>query len=358
MSQQRPLHVLVVDDSAVVRQTMTAILRSEGFQVTTAADPIIAMDRLDDIAPDVMLLDLEMPRMDGLSFLRQIMAERPMPVVICSALAARGTTKALHALEEGAIDIVTKPHHGVRDFLYESSVTLGDTIRAAAAARLPSASVRTGFGRSGRLKPAQTPVHDAATHIVAIGASTGGTDALRTILNDLDEDSPALVIVQHMPAKFTAAFARSLAASARIDVREAVTGDVLTTGTALIAPGDRHMLVTRSGGRYTVRVADGPLVSRHRPSVDVLFRSIATAANSNALGVLLTGMGADGADGLLAMRKSGAATIAQDESTSVVFGMPKEAIRLGAAAVVLPLFEMAAAIQSTHARGELKRSQA
>lgn len=338
----RPLHVLVVDDSAVVRQTITSILQREGFQVTTAADPLIAAERLATIDPDVMLLDLEMPRMDGLSFLRKIMAERPMPVVICSALAARGTENAVRALEEGAIDIVAKPQYAVRDFLNESAVMLTDTIRAAAVARL-SCGVRS---KVETLVAAKVSSFDLTpSHVIAIGASTGGTDALRSILGDLQPGAPPIVVVQHMPAKFTAVFARSLDATSRLTVREASDGDMLAANTVFIAPGDRHMRITRYLHGYRVSLADGPLVSRHRPSVDVLFRSVATAAGHNALGVILTGMGADGADGLMAMRLAGAPTIAQDEESCVVFGMPKEAIRRGAAESVLPLSGMAEAIQ-------------
>jgi len=353
-AELRRLHVLVVDDSAVVRQTISSILQRDGFEVTTAADPIIAAERLENIDPDVMLLDLEMPRMDGLSFLRKIMAERPMPVVICSALAAHGTENAVRALEEGAIDIVAKPQYAVRDFLNESAVMLTDTIRAAAAARL---TVKKASGRP--IRSCAAPAALSVPHIlVAIGASTGGTDALRNIFNELSPNAPPIVVVQHMPPKFTADFARSLDTSSRLHIREAADGDLITSGTVLIAPGDRHMRVTRHHDGYRASLADGPLVSRHRPSVDVLFRSVATAAGHNALGVLLTGMGADGADGLMAMRLAGAPTIAQDEESSVVFGMPKEAIRRGAVETVLPLSAMAEAIQSAgrisaarHSRG-------
>jgi len=298
------LHVLVVDDSAVVRQTISSILQREGFEVTTAADPIIAAERLENIDPDVMLLDLEMPRMDGLSFLRKIMAERPMPVVICSALAARGTENAVRALEEGAIDIVAKPQYAVRDFLNESAVMLTDTIRAAAAARLTVKKCGAGNPAGDLVRRRQDcRRHTEADHIlVAIGASTGGTDALRNIFNELSPNAPPIVVVQHMPPKFTADFARSLDTSSRLHILEAADGDLITSGTVLIAPGDRHMRVTRHHDGYRASLADGPLVSRHRPSVDVLFRSVATAAGHNALGVLLTGMGADGADGLMAMR--------------------------------------------------------
>ncbi|HEX3108357.1 MAG TPA: chemotaxis response regulator protein-glutamate methylesterase [Thermoanaerobaculia bacterium] len=365
----RPLHVLVVDDSAVVRQTIMAILRREGFEVTTAADPLIAAERLANIDPDVMLLDLEMPRMDGLSFLRKIMAERPMPVVICSALAARGTENAVRALEEGAVDIVAKPQYAVRDFLNESAVMLTDTIRAAAAARLllkrrHAPTPRGGADASSAPRRPADEASAAPNMVIAIGASTGGTDALRSIISELQPGAPPIVVVQHMPAKFTAVFARSLDASSRLHVREAADGDIVTAGTVLIAPGDRHMRITPHLHGYRASLADGPLVSRHRPSVDVLFRSVATAAQHNALGILLTGMGADGADGLMAMRLAGAPTIAQDEESCVVFGMPKEAIRRGAAESVLPLSAMAEAIQTAgrvsaarHSRGVVYEAQ-
>lgn len=341
-NDKRPLRVLVVDDSAVVRQTLMMILGADGFEVTTAADPIIAADRLRSFTPDVILLDLEMPRMDGISFLKKIMAERPLPVVICSAIARQGTEQALRALEHGALDIVAKPQLGVREFLFESAVLLGDTIRAAAVARLPVSIPER--------KPAAVPVRKATTVrmpsdlIVAVGASTGGTDALRTILRQLDENTPGMVVVQHMPRHFTAAFARSLDQESAMNVREATAGETLSVGTALIAPGDAHLTIDRRSRGYVVRISDGPLVSRHRPSVDVLFRSVAQAAGPFSVGVILTGMGEDGAAGLLEMRHSGAATIAQNEATSVVFGMPKEAIARGGVEHVLPLHEIAGAI--------------
>jgi two-component system, chemotaxis family, protein-glutamate methylesterase/glutaminase len=341
------LHVLVVDDSAVVRQAMSAILTHEGFDVTTASDPIIAGDRLRSFTPDVILLDIEMPRMDGISFLSKIMQDSPLPVVICSAEAGRGTDKALRALEQGAVDIVAKPRLGVREFLYESAVTLSDTVRAAAVARIPR-----------RRHPAQTLLSApkiradrsvCSTRVVAMGASTGGTDALRVILTSLERNAAGVVVVQHMPAHFTKAFAKSLDAICTIDVREAESGDLVTRGTALIAPGDRHLTVFAArGGGFAVEVSDGPLVSRHRPSVDVLFESVARVAGSHAAGVILTGMGNDGAAGLARMRARGARTIAQDEATSVVFGMPKEAIAIGAAEQVLPLSEIAAALGEGH----------
>jgi len=337
--------VLVVDDSALVRQTMLAILGQEGFEVAIAADPIIAEDRMKHFTPDVILLDLEMPRMDGLSFLRKLMAERPTPVVVLSAVVGRGTEQSMRALQEGALDVVAKPQLGVRDFLYESAILLGDAIRGAATARLPAR--RPAIAAAAPMRRAARARGDASPRVIAMGASTGGTEALRTILVGVDEETPGIVIVQHMPRHFTNSFARSLDLASRIEVREAVSGDRIARGVALVAPGDSHLLVERRENAYVVRVADGPLVSRHRPSVDVLFRSVAAAAGPNGVGVLLTGMGADGADGLAEMRKAGAMTIAQDESTAIVFGMPREAILRGAAERVLPLDEISQAIAVT-----------
>lgn len=334
----RPVRVLVVDDSALVRQTVLSMLTHEGFDVVTAADPLIAMERMKAAEPDVILLDLEMPRMDGLSFLHKIMSENPRPVVICSAVAQRGSENALRALEQGALDIVVKPQIGVQQFLHESAVMLADVVRAAAQAKIP----RRGpvAVRPPPAPPRRFPIgDDAATNVIAIGASTGGTTALRVLLDGMDVDSPPIAIVQHMPRAFTSGFARLLDRTAGVHVREAANGDRLVRGVALLAPGDSHMRVVR-GGR--VEIFSGPLVSRHRPSVDVLFESVAESYGAGATGVILTGMGADGAAGLHAMRRAGALTIAQDEATSVVFGMPREAIERGAAELVLPLHEVAA----------------
>jgi two-component system, chemotaxis family, protein-glutamate methylesterase/glutaminase len=349
----RVLSVLVVDDSAVVRQAATAILSQDpGIVVTVAADPYIALEKMGRSRPDVILLDLEMPRMDGLTFLRKIMAEDPIPVVVCSGLAARGTDAAMRALEEGAVEVLAKPQLGVRDFLHESAATLIETIRGAAEARV----------RRRAAPKAATPRHTAdvvlpprpaapggrigTDVVVAIGASTGGTEALKLVLEAMHADAPGIVIVQHMPERFTAAFARRLDQICRIEVKEAAAGDRVLRGRALIAPGDRHLILRRHGGYYEVELSDAPPVSRHRPSVDVLFRSVAQAAGPRAVGVILTGMGDDGAAGLLEMKRAGAATLAQDERTCVVFGMPKEAIVRGAADRVLPLSSIAAAILS------------
>jgi two-component system chemotaxis response regulator CheB len=337
--------VLVVDDSATVRQALGGILSARrGFSVTTAADPLIAMGKMKSQRPDVIVTDLEMPRMDGLTFLRRVMAEDPIPVLVCSALTGRGTEAAMLALEHGAVDVVTKPKLGVKTFLEESAVTLCDAVRAAARARL---RLRT---RPEPVLPAARLTADAilappradralptTDKVVAMGASTGGTEALRVVLQALPPETPGLVIVQHMPEGFTRAFAQRLDESCRIAVKEAAAGDRVLEGRALIAPGNRHLVVRRSGGHYEVDVLDGPLVSRHRPSVDVLFRSVAQAAGANAVGVLMTGMGDDGADGLVEMKTAGAATIAQDEASSVVFGMPREAIARGGADEVVGL---------------------
>lgn len=349
-ASHRP-HVMVVDDSAVAREVMSAVLARE-FDVTTASDPLIAMDKIAHARPDVILLDLEMPRMHGLTFLRQIRQESTIPVVICSSLAGRGTDMALRALEQGAVDVVAKPALGVRDFLRDAEVLLVETVRGAAQARTRDRS----HGREASatrtlsfpilpalLAPGAPPEGGPrprpgfADTIVAIGASTGGTEALRTILRQLPPDAPPIVIVQHMPEGFTAAFARRLDECCDVSVKEAASGDDLLPGRVLIAAGDRHLIVHRRGRQYHVEVARGPLVSRHRPSVDVLFRSVAGAAGPNAVGVILTGMGDDGADGLLQMKRAGARTIAQDEASSVVFGMPKEAIARRAVDQVVPL---------------------
>ncbi len=341
---KRGIRVLAVDDSALVRQAVLAILsKVRGFSVQTAADPLIAMDKMKRERPDVILLDLEMPRMDGITFLRKIMAEDPIPVVVCSALAGEASEAALHALEEGAVEVVTKPKLGVRTFIEESAVLLADALRAAAlagprprAARALAAR-RAAVTRSPIPMPARTPLAVTTDKVIAVGASTGGTEALRALLEVMPPDCPGIVIVQHMPEGFTRAFADRLNETCRIEVKEAADGDRILEGRALVAPGNRHLEVRRSGAHYVVEVRDGPLVSRHRPSVDVLFRSVARAASANAVGVIMTGMGSDGADGLMEMKRAGAATVAQDEASCVVFGMPKEAIEKGAVDDVAPL---------------------
>jgi len=334
------IRLLVVDDSAVMRQAMIAIGRAaRDIAVTVAADPLIAQAKVERETFDVVLLDVEMPRMDGLTYLRKLMSERPLPVIVCSALAGRGTEVALRALEEGAVDIVEKPKVSLHEFLSESSVRLVDAIRGAATARLRRRAVRAA-------PPLAMPLRRTSAKIVAIGASTGGTEALREILEAMPPEAPGMVIVQHMPERFTAAFAERLDTTCRIQVKEAADGDRISAGRALIAPGNRHVLVVRDGAQYRVQLSDGPLVSRHRPSVDVLFRSVAQSAGPNAVGVILTGMGSDGAAGMAELAESGAVTLAQDETTSVVFGMPGAAIARGAVRFVHPLHGIAPAILS------------
>jgi len=345
--EQSQIQVLVVDDSAVVRQVMEAVLSQEGdMAVTVAADPIIAMQKMKRFRPHVIVLDLEMPRMDGLTFLRKIMAEDPIPTLICSSVAARGTVAAMQALQEGAVGIVTKPKFGVGDFLHESAVMLIDAVRSAAAARVGR---RASFPVPQKPKvPAPRPAVSLppadAGRIVAIGASTGGTEALARILSAMPKESPGIVVVQHMPELFTAAFAKWLNNICQIEVKEAEDGDVIAPGCAYIAPGNKQMSVFRLGPQPRIRISDGPLVSRHRPSVNVLFHSVARTVGSDALGVILTGMGDDGAEGLLEMRAAGAHTIAQNEASCVVFGMPKEAIQRGAVRQTLPLESIPAAL--------------
>jgi two-component system chemotaxis response regulator CheB len=357
----RSVHVLVVDDSAVVRQVMTAILSPQpGLTVTVAADPIIARAKMLRSRPDVILLDLEMPRVDGMTFLREIMATDPLPVVVCSALTGAGTEAAMQALDEGAVDVIGKPQIGVHDFLEESAARLVDAVRAASEARLSRLVRRARAVPVEPKLPADVVLRPrphlatsvSADKLIAMGASTGGTEALRVILEAMPERAPGIVIVQHMPERFTAAFARRLDETCRLRVKEAEDGDPVVAGRALVAPGDRHLLVHRGAGGYVVELRNGPLVSRHRPSVDVLFRSVAQAAGGSAVGILLTGMGDDGATGLLEMKTAGATTIAQDEATSVVFGMPKEAIARGAVGTVLPLGQIAPGVRRIFSLGE------
>jgi two-component system chemotaxis response regulator CheB len=350
------LHVLVVDDSAVVRMAMGEILaREPDVSLAVASDPIIALERMRRVRPDVILLDLELPRMGGLEFLRRVMADDPIPVVVCSALAQRGADAALRATEEGAVAVVAKPRLDVAGFLADSATMLVDALRGAAEARVRRrglAPARPALAPSRPAAPTPVPTGDT---VVAIGASTGGTEALRVVLEALPADAPPVLIVQHMPEVFTRSFAERLNRSCRVEVREAQDRDRLRPGCALIAPGDRHLRLRRAGGRYEVDVADGPLVSRHRPSVDVLFHSVAEAAGAAAVGAIMTGMGRDGAAGLLAMRRAGAATLAQDEASCVVFGMPREAIELGAAGEVVPLERLASSI--LRLAGEPERAQ-
>jgi two-component system chemotaxis response regulator CheB len=347
---KKKIRVLIVDDSAVVRQVLAEIISADPeLEVTaTAADPFIAAERMKTAVPDVITLDVEMPRMDGLSFLQKLMSQHPIPVVMCSSLTGKGSETAFRALELGAVDIIEKPRLGTRQFLEESRLRICDALKAASQARLR----RMQEGRHDippkltadavMAKPKSRALIRTTENIVVVGASTGGTEALRTFLSGLPADGPGIVIVQHMPEYFTSAFAQRLDGLCRISVKEAADNDTVVRGRALIAPGNRHILLKRSGARYYVEVKDGPLVCRHRPSVDVLFRSAARYAGKNAVGVIMTGMGDDGARGMLELKEAGAVTIAQDEATSVVFGMPHEAIKSGAVDRVLPLQAIAA----------------
>ncbi len=345
------IRVMLVDDSAVVRQTLKEVLESDGsIEVTAVApDPLFALKKLETGRPDVIVSDVEMPRMDGLTFLKAIMAgSDPIPVVICSSKTEDGSENALKALEYGAVDIIQKPKIGTKQFLEESKVAICDVVKAACNARLRQLPQRIQL-QTREVAPKLTAdvilpkAGDRATFIettervVVVGASTGGTEALREYLEALPLDAPGMVIVQHMPEHFTAAFAKRLDSLCRVNVKEAEDNDTVIRGRVLIAPGNRHTLLKRAGARYYVEVKDGPLVCRHRPSVDVLFRSAARYAARNAIGVIMTGMGDDGSRGMKEMHDVGAYTIAQDEASCVVFGMPNEAIKAGGVDTILPL---------------------
>lgn len=334
------LEVLIVDDSAVARQVLSAVLGAAGMDVRVAPDPLFALQKLKRSEPDVVVLDLEMPRMDGITFLKQLSRERPIPVVICSGTTDGRGAKAIEALEHGAIEVVTKPKTAVREFLFESSVMLVDAVTAAAATRPKLRAPRMSVAPSAR----RLSVEKAQQSLIAIGASTGGPEAVRVLLSALPRDAPPVLVAQHMPAGFTRAFANMLDRECGIEVREAAAGDLVKPGLALIAPGGRHLTLRRAAGHFIADITSGPLVSRHRPSVDVLFESVAKEVGSAAVGVLLTGMGDDGARGLMSLKQVGASTFAQDEASSVVFGMPKAAIDLGAANEIASLDAMADAI--------------
>lgn len=334
--------VLIVDDSALARQVLSEVLASDpDIEVVGAAnDPYQAVERLRHVVPDVLVLDIEMPRMDGITFLRKVMAQHPIPTVICSSLAESGSATALAALEAGAVEIILKPEVGKSEFFHEMRERICETVKGAASARVRARkSVATPkLSADAVLKaPAGSAMIRTTEKVIVVGASTGGTEALRVLLEALPLDCPGLVIVQHMPEGFTATFAKRLDELCRVAVREASDGDVVLRGQALIAPGNRHTLLRRSGAKYYVEVTSGPLVNRHRPAVDVLFRSAAQCAGRNAVGVILTGMGDDGARGMKELKDSGAATLAQDEATSVVYGMPAEAVRHGGVGQSLPL---------------------
>lgn len=347
MSLQGKIKVLVVDDSALVRQSMVSILNEDPHieVMDTANDPIMALKKMEQQTPDVITLDIEMPRMDGLTFLKQIMDTHPIPVIILSTLTEKNSLTSIKALEYGAVEILQKPKLGTKQFIEESRIIICDAIKAAATAKMkrianhsaiePKLSADAVLARPNLKAMIQT-----TDKVVAIGASTGGTEALRVILEAMPVDTPGIVIVQHMPAHFTRAFANRLNQLCRITVKEAENGDTVLRGRALIAPGNKHMLLKRSGAKYYVEVREGPLVSRHRPSVDVLFRSAARYAGKNTVGVIMTGMGDDGARGMEEMKQAGAKTVAQDEASCVVFGMPKEAIKRNVVDRVVPLTQI------------------
>ncbi len=352
MLKKQPVRVLIVDDSALMRQTLKTVLSTDPDVevIATAPDPIIAAKKMEKDMPDVLMLDIEMPRMDGLTFLQKIMSEHPIPVVICSALTEEGSEVSLKAMEYGAIEIIQKPRERTKEFLEEYSVRICDIVKAAAVARAKKVvkirEVEPKLTADVVLaKPTRNTMIQTTEKIVVVGASTGGTEALREFLEAMPWNAPGIVIVQHMPEHFTKAFAKRLDGLCKITVKEAENNDTVIPSRALIAPGNKHTLIRRSGTKYYVEVTDGPLVCRHRPSVDVLFRSAARYAGRNAVGVIMTGMGDDGARGMLEMKEAGAAlNIAQDEATSVVFGMPNEAIKRGAADKILPLGEIAKAV--------------
>lgn len=347
----RKIRVLIVDDSAVVRQTLAEILSTDpGIEImATAADPFIAADKMRNGVPDVITLDVEMPRMDGITFLHKIMSQHPIPVVMCSSLTEQGSETALRALEYGAVEIIQKPRMGTKQFLEESRMRICDAVKAAAMSK--ARKVSKGRVVEPKLtadaviaRPTSKAMIQTTEKVVVVGASTGGTEALKHFLETLPADSPGVVIVQHMPEHFTSAFSKRLDGICRVTVKEAENDDTVIRGRALIAPGNFHTLLKRSGARYYVEVKEGPLVCRHRPSVDVLFRSAARYAGKNAVGVIMTGMGDDGSRGMLEMKEAGAFNFAQDEESCVVFGMPKEAIKLGAVDKVLPLGHIADAV--------------
>jgi two-component system chemotaxis response regulator CheB len=348
VSAVQKIKVLCVDDSALIRSLMTEIINGQPDMtvVATAPDPLVARDLIKQHNPDVLTLDVEMPRMDGLDFLEKLMRLRPMPVVMVSSLTERGNEITLRALELGAVDFVTKPKVGIRDGMLDYSEKLADKIRAAARARVrqtaPAHHAARLMPRTHRSAPRRcsTTRCSVPRKLIIVGASTGGTEAIREVLVPLPPDAPAVLIAQHMPPGFTKSFAQRLNGLCRITVKEAEHGERVLPGHAYIAPGHAHLLLARSGANYIAHLSDEPPVNRHRPSVDVLFRSAAQHAGKNAVGVILTGMGRDGAAGLLDMKKAGAYTLAQDEASCIVFGMPREAIALGAADEIASLPEM------------------
>ncbi|MEK8033729.1 chemotaxis response regulator protein-glutamate methylesterase [Ideonella sp. DXS29W] len=340
------IRAVIVDDSAIVRKHLGDLLTAGGIEVVaTAQDPLFAWPKIQTLRPDVIVLDVEMPRMDGISFLRKVMAEQPTPVVMCSTLTQAGCETTLQALATGAVSFVTKPKMGLKDFLEDSSNGLVDAVRAASRANL-RAIARPAVAASQGARPATPPpsigaLAETTDRVVAIGVSTGGVQSIEVVLQGLPRNAPGVMIVQHMPERFTASLAARLNAMFDLDIVEAKDGDRVINGRVLIAPGGKHMRLKRSGAQYLAEVVDGPLINRHRPSVDVLFRSVAQHAGRNAIGIVMTGMGDDGARGLKEMRDAGAITGAQDEASSVVYGMPHEALRMGGARDVVALRDIA-----------------
>ncbi|WP_415713038.1 protein-glutamate methylesterase/protein-glutamine glutaminase [Maridesulfovibrio sp.] len=351
--------VLIVDDSALVRQALQQLFSTDSSieVIGSAGDPFAAAEIMKRIVPDVITLDIEMPKMDGLTFLRKLMTQHPIPVVICSTLTEQGSDAYMKAIEYGAIDVITKPKIGTKKFFDESSIRVCDVVKAAAMTKPSKLSARpmtvqpklTADAVLPKSRPRTTTLQ-TTEKVVLVGASTGGTEAIQSFLQSMPLDCPGIAIVQHMPEKFTAAFASRLNTICRITVKEAQDGDSMLRGQALIAPGNKHMLLKRSGARYYVEIKDGPLVSRHRPSVDVLFRSGAASAGKNAVAVIMTGMGDDGAKGMKEMHDVGTHCIAQDEASCVVFGMPQEAIKLGGVDKVMPLKNIPGAVVSLCSR--------
>ncbi len=363
----KKIKVMLVDDSALVRSTLSEVLSSdpEIEIMATAADPYIAARKLRKAVPDVMILDVEMPRMDGITFLQKIMTQNPIPVIICSTLVEIGSETTLRALEYGAVDIIQKPKVSTQQFFAEAKTQLTHAVKSAAQARLTKLTRRASLVEpkltaDAVLKcPGTKAMAKTTEKVIVIGASTGGTEAVRQILEVLPQDSPGIVVIQHMPEGFTRSFAKRLNDLCRINVKEAMDGDSVLRGHALIGPGNKHCLLKRSGARYYVEVRDGPLVARHRPSVDVLFRSATRYAGKNAVGVILTGMGDDGATGMKEMFDAGAYTIGQDERSSVVYGMPKAAFDRGGVVEVLPLDQIAQSIlRAAHADNQVQKRRA
>jgi two-component system chemotaxis response regulator CheB len=340
---KKTIKVLVIDDSALVRQTLTDIINADPDLevIGTAADPLFAAQKIKTFIPDVITLDIEMPRMDGLTFLKTLMAQYPIPVVIISSLTQSGSQLAIRALDHGATGIVAKSEiRNTKEYLEESKIRITDAIKSAHMVPVKRMGLRSQSAYPEVTKPIGSDNYRTTDKIIAIGASTGGTEALRYFLRNIPANSPGILITQHMPAGFTKSFAQQVNTICEVTVKEASDGERVMRGHAYIAPGGMHMELYKSGAKYFIKVRNGDLVNRHRPSVDVLFNSVAQHAGQNALGIIMTGMGKDGALGLLAMKEAGAKTIAQDEASSVVFGMPKEAIRIGAADHVVSLTDL------------------